>query len=71
MICSVRSASCQTVKPIAMATVAASAHHWVRAGFLALVLALVVASMLVLLLALVARVSRKEGQAAGSWRMAK
>src|SRR5207245_330029 len=27
MICSVRSASCQTVKAMAMATVAASAHH--------------------------------------------
>src|SRR5690349_25174988 len=27
MICSVRSASCQTVKATAMATVAASAHH--------------------------------------------
>ena len=36
MICSVRSASCQTVKAMAMATVAASAHHWAAAGWLVL-----------------------------------
>src|SRR5215470_15474187 len=37
MICSVRSATCQTVKATAMTTVAASAHHSVAgrlAGFL-------------------------------------